>query len=83
MIQKAGNAAASFPWPLFSFRGGWIRPKFNSAPLCGGPLLSADPAMTENDQDRFDLLGKQISTVFVVLLAALFAYGYLVPIVFG
>lgn len=39
--------------------------------------------MTENDQDRFDLLGKQISTVFVVLLAALFAYAYLVPIVFG
>jgi hypothetical protein len=39
--------------------------------------------MTENDQDRFDLIGKRISTVFIVLLAALFAYGYLVPIVFG
>jgi len=39
--------------------------------------------MTENDQDRFDLIGKRISTVFVALLAALFAYGYLVPIIFG
>jgi hypothetical protein len=39
--------------------------------------------MTENDHDRYDLLGKQISTIFVGLLAALFAYGYLVPIVFG
>ena len=39
--------------------------------------------MTENDQDRYDSIGKQISTVFIALLAVLFAYGYLVPIVFG
>jgi hypothetical protein len=34
--------------------------------------------MEENKQDWADRLGKQGSTVFIALLAAMFVYGYLI-----
>jgi hypothetical protein len=34
--------------------------------------------MEENKQDWADRLGRQASSVFIALLAAMFAYGYLV-----
>ncbi len=40
-------------------------------------------AMDETTQDWADRVGKHISTVVIALLAALFAYAYLVPLVFG
>jgi len=33
--------------------------------------------MSESERDRADEIGRHASTVFLVLLAALFAYGYL------
>jgi len=37
--------------------------------------------MDENRDDIADTVGKRVATVFIVLLGALFAYGYLVPLI--
>jgi len=39
--------------------------------------------MHENEQDWADQIAKRVSAVFVVLLAAFFAYAYLGWLVFG
>ena len=36
--------------------------------------------MDERPDDIAETIGKRVATVFVVLLGALFAYGYLVPL---
>ena len=33
--------------------------------------------MSDSQRDLLETIGKHLSTVFIVLLAALFAYGYL------
>jgi hypothetical protein len=38
---------------------------------------------THNDDERFEAIGKLLSTIFLALLAALFAYGYLGRWLFG
>jgi hypothetical protein len=37
--------------------------------------------MRVTEQDRYERIGKQLSTIFIVLLAAMFVYGYLLPFV--
>lgn len=37
----------------------------------------------ENEQDWADRVGKQASTIFIALLFAMFAYGYLAQLFFG
>ena len=37
----------------------------------------------ERNDDWADRIGKQVSTIFLACLAALFAYGYLVPLLSG
>jgi hypothetical protein len=44
------------------------------AAVCGH---NAGRAVIENRQDWADMIGRRIATVFIVLLAAMFAYGYL------
>ena len=39
--------------------------------------------MSEDRDDWADLIGRRIATALIVLLAAMFAYGYLVPLVTG
>jgi hypothetical protein len=39
--------------------------------------------MDENQDDIADRIGKAIATVFVILLLAMFAYGYLAPYLSG
>jgi hypothetical protein len=39
--------------------------------------------MDENAQDWADRIGMHISTVFIALLALLFAYGFLKPLLIG
>ena len=46
-------------------------------------LKEKGPRMTDNQPDPLDTAGKHISTVFLVLLAAMFAYGYLEQFLFG
>jgi len=37
--------------------------------------------MSEDRDDWADLIGRHIATAIIVLLAAMFAYGYIVPLV--
>ena len=39
--------------------------------------------MEESQQDWADRVGKRVSTIFIALMIALFAYGYLGRLVFG
>ena len=52
-----------------------VRPFFRAMPQpgCGG-------AAKMDDGDRAERIGKAVSTVFLILLLALFAYGYLQPL---
>jgi hypothetical protein len=53
--------------PFFRFR-------FRRERVCG---QRGYRIMEENKQDWTDKVGKQVSTAFIALLAALFVYGYL------
>jgi hypothetical protein len=52
-----------------------------AAPFAGGHFWLRDRAramaMSEDRHDWADLAGRRIATAFIVLLAAMFAYGYL------
>lgn len=37
----------------------------------------------DRNEDGADKIGKILSTVFIVFLGGLFAYGFLVPLIFG
>jgi len=39
--------------------------------------------MNEDQQDWADRIGRRVATAFIALLVAMFAYGYLSPLVSG
>ena len=47
---------------------------------CGQILRHAGPVMNATQDDFADRIGRYAATVFLVLLAILFAYGYLRPL---
>ncbi len=55
----------------------WPRRTTPSGLGCGETVTMTD----ETAQDRADRVGKRIATIVIVLLIALFAYGYLGPFV--
>ena len=40
-------------------------------------------AKTQHNEDWADKIGKTLSVIFIVFLGGLFAYGFLVPLIFG
>jgi hypothetical protein len=48
-----------------------------------GIAASLTMDMQEREMDRATQVGKLLSAIFVACLCALFAYGYLVPLVIG
>jgi hypothetical protein len=39
--------------------------------------------MNKSDEERADKVGKMLSTIFIACLGALFAYGFLLPLITG
>jgi hypothetical protein len=70
--------------PLFPLWSGWFRPSLiMAAPLKVRPFFPNPPGrqvMERNFDDIADTIGRRVATVFIVLLYALFAYGYLRPL---
>ncbi len=58
-----------------------MRPFFKAKPQGANFALAAGGGGMEHDEDGAERIGKAVSILFLIALTALFAFGYLRPLV--